>query len=128
MTIGADGIALDAAGKKLFYRPLSGRHLFSIDLDVLSDRKANDAAAIATIEDHGDLGFASDGLAADTDGRIYLSNYEDNGIVVRQPDGSLETLVHNPSALWPDTLSLAPVWVSLFHRQSASSSARIQQW
>ena len=107
MTIGMDGIALSAAGDRLFYRPLSGRRLYSVGLDEVSDRKLSDEKAIATIEDHGDLGFASDGLEADAAGRVYLTNYEDNGIVVRQPDGSLETLLHSPNALWPDTLSLA---------------------
>ena len=107
MTIGADGIALDAAGERLFYRVLSGRRLYSVSLDALSDPSINDEAVIATIEDHGDLGFASDGLEADAQGNIYLTNYEDNGVIVWRPDGALETLVHNPSALWPDTLSLA---------------------
>lgn len=107
MTIGADGIALSPESDRLFYRPLSGRRLYSVDLDAISDRRLSDEAAIATIEDHGDLGFASDGLEADAAGRLYLTNYEDNGIVVRQADGTLETLVHSPSALWPDTLSLA---------------------
>lgn len=107
MTVGADGIALDAAGERLFYRPLSGRRLYSVELDALSDEGIPDESVVATVEDYGDLGFASDGLEADAKGRIYLTNYEDNGIVVFQPDQTLETLVHNPSALWPDTLSLA---------------------
>ncbi|WP_038019699.1 L-dopachrome tautomerase-related protein [Synechococcus sp. PCC 7335] len=107
MTIGADGIAISADGSRLFYRVLSGRHLYSIDANLLSDPAATDEDIIATIEDHGDLGFASDGLEANTADQLYLTNYEDNSIMLRQPDGSLETLVHNPSALWPDTLSLA---------------------
>lgn len=107
MTIGADGIAISADGNRLFYRVLSGRHLYSVDMDSLSDESATDEEVIATIEDHGDLGFASDGLEANADGQLYLTNYEDSGILLRQSDGSLETLVHHPSALWPDTLSLA---------------------
>ena len=107
MTIGADGIAVSADGSRVFYRVLSGRHLYSVDANLLSDETATDEDVVATIEDHGDLGFASDGLEADTAGRLYLTNYEDNGVMLRQPDGSLETLVHSPSALWPDTLSLA---------------------
>ena len=107
MAIGADGIAISADGNRVFYRVLSGRHLYSVDANLLSDETATDEDVIATIEDYGDLGFASDGLEADTAGRLYLTNYEDNGIMLRQPDSSLETLVHSPSALWPDTLSLA---------------------
>lgn len=107
MTIGADGIAIDAAGERLFYRVLSGRRLFSVDLDAIANRDTSPDEVAATVVDHGDLGFASDGLEADTDGRIYLTNYEDNAILTWQPDGTLETLIHTPYALWPDTLSLA---------------------
>ena len=50
---------------------------------------------------------ASDGLESDAQGRIYATAYESDSIVRRNPDGSFETLVHDPRALWPDTLSLA---------------------
>jgi sugar lactone lactonase YvrE len=49
-----------------------------------------------------------DGLESDAEGRIYVTDYEHDGIRRRSADGtSYETLVHDPRALWPDTLSLA---------------------
>ena len=50
---------------------------------------------------------ASDGLEADSEGRVYATDYEHNAIRVRAVDGSWTTLVHDPRVLWPDTLSLA---------------------
>jgi len=61
----------------------------------------------ATVKDLGDKGGAGDGLESDAQGRVYLSNYEHNAILRRNTDGSIDTLVHDPRVLWPDTLSLA---------------------
>jgi hypothetical protein len=36
-----------------------------------------------------------------------VTNYEHNAVMRRIGDGSFETLVHDPRALWPDTLALA---------------------
>lgn len=105
--VGSDGLALHADGQRLFYRPLSSRRLYSVSADALAERAVSDDSVAATIVDHGDIGFASDGLAADAEGRVYLTDYEDNAILIWHPDGSLETLVHDSRLLWPDTLCLA---------------------
>jgi sugar lactone lactonase YvrE len=60
----------------------------------------------ATFQDHGDKG-ASDGLESDSQGRIYVTDYETNSIRRRRRDGDYETLVHDPRVLWPDTLCVA---------------------
>jgi sugar lactone lactonase YvrE len=44
---------------------------------------------------------------SDDQGRIYATNYEQNAVLRRLPDGTFETLVHDPRLLWPDTLSVA---------------------
>jgi len=105
--VGSDGIALHSDGERLFYRPLSSRRLYSVSVDALADASVADDSVAATVVDHGDVGFASDGLAADDIGRVYLTNFEDNAIIVWSPDGSLETLAHDPRLLWPDTICLA---------------------
>jgi sugar lactone lactonase YvrE len=46
-------------------------------------------------------------LEADAEGRVYLSDYEHDSITRRNHGGDIETLVHDPRVLWPDTLSLA---------------------
>jgi len=106
-TVGADGIAISADAKTLYYCPLTSRHLYSVSVDALADRSKSDAEVAATVKDLGEKGGASDGLESDAEGRIYLSDYEHNAIHRRSVSGEIETLVHDPRALWPDTLSLA---------------------
>ena len=104
--IGADGIALGPDGQRLFYCPLSSRRLYSVSLDALADQKQSDAQVKSTVQELGEKG-ASDGLEADAQGRLYVTNYENNAILRRNADGSFETLVYDARVLWPDTLSVA---------------------
>jgi sugar lactone lactonase YvrE len=105
--VGSDGIAISPDGKTLYYCPLTSRHLYSVGVDALADRSKSDADVAATVKDLGEKGGASDGLESDKQGRVYLSDYEHNAIRRRNPAGEIETLLHDPRALWPDTLSLA---------------------
>jgi sugar lactone lactonase YvrE len=107
LEVGADGIAISADGKTLYYCPLIGRHLYSVSVDALADRTKSDAEVAATVKDLGEKGGAGDGLESDGEGRVYISDYEHDAIFRRSPDGTIETLVHDPRVLWPDTLSLA---------------------
>ena len=73
------------------------------------------------MKDLGEKG-ASDGLESDAEGRVYVTNYETNAITRRKPDGTFETLVSDPTLLWPDTLSLASdshlyITANQLHRQ-----------
>ncbi len=103
---GVDGIAIAAGGTRLFYCPLSSRRLYSVSLDALADEARPDSEVARTIE-HEDRRFASDGLEADLQGRLYLTDWEHNAVVVRTPEGRYETLVWDPRLWWPDTLSLS---------------------
>ena len=106
LLVGADGIAIGAAGERLYYCPLSSRRLYSASVDALADRDLSTGEVAATVIDLGEKG-ASDGLESDSRDRVYITDYEHNAIRQRDPDGSITTLVHDPRALWPDTLSLA---------------------
>ena len=106
VTMGSDGIAISHDGSRLYYCPLASRRLYSVAVDALIDGRRTDAQVAATVLDHGEKG-ASDGLESDDKGRIYATNYEQNAVLRRLPDGTFETLVHDPRALWPDTLSVA---------------------
>lgn len=105
--VGSDGIAISPDGKTIYYCPLTSRHLHSLTVDALADSSKSEAEVAATVKDLGEKGGASDGLESDAEGRVYLSDYEHNAIRRRTLDGEIETLVHDPRALWPDTLSLA---------------------
>lgn len=106
-TVGADGLAIDVLNDRLWYCALSSRELFSVSLDALADRYRPDAAVAQTVRRLGDRGFASDGLESDAQGRLYLTNIEDNAVVRLETDGSYVTLTTDPRLLWPDTLDLA---------------------
>lgn len=107
MTVGADGIALSPEGKLLYYCPLSGRGLFSVPIGALLDEQATDEVVGQTVVAYEQRGFASDGLEADAQGRLYLSDYEHNAIVRRDLEGQYETIVCDDRVLWPDSLALA---------------------
>jgi sugar lactone lactonase YvrE len=105
--VGSDGIAISPDGKILYYCPLTSRHIYSVSVDALADQSKTDQEVAGTVKDLGEKGGASDGLESDTQGRVYLSDYEHNAILRRSLDGKIEALVHDPRVLWPDTLSLA---------------------
>ncbi len=105
--VGSDGIAISPDGKTLYYCPLTSRHLYSVSVDALADRTKSDADVAATVKDLGEKGGAGDGLESDAQGRVYLSDYENNAIRRWSASGEIETLAHDPRMLWPDTLSLA---------------------
>lgn len=107
IAIGSDGIAISADGERLFYCPLASRRLYSVSVDALVDEQPAESEVAETVIDHGEKGGASDGLESDAQNRIYLTNYEQSAIQRRLPDGTIESLVHDPRVLWPDTLSVA---------------------
>jgi sugar lactone lactonase YvrE len=123
VTMGSDGIAISADGERLFYCPLMSRRLYSVATSALIDRALDDEAVAATVIDEGDRGGASDGLESDADGNLYTTNYEHDAILRRRPDGSWETVAHDPRLLWPDTMSVATdgylyVTANQLHRQA----------
>jgi sugar lactone lactonase YvrE len=105
--VGSDGIAISPDGNILYYCPLTSRHLYSVSVAALVDQSKSDAQVAATVTDYGEKGGASDGLESDMQGRVYMSDYEHNAVRRRVSSGDIETLVHDPRLLWPDTLSLA---------------------
>ena len=122
--MGADGIAISSDGSRLYYCPLGSRKLYSVATDALANRDIPESEVVATINDHGDRGGASDGLESDAEGNIYSTNYEHNAILrLRNSDKMWETLVYDSRLLWPDTLSLATdgylyVTANQLHRQA----------
>jgi sugar lactone lactonase YvrE len=121
--VGADGIALSPDGATLYYCPLSARRLYGVATAVLADTAASDDAVAAAVQDLGDKP-ASDGLETDATGRLYVTAYELDAILVRGTDGTWGPLVRDARLLWPDTLAAAAsghlyVVANQLHRQPA---------
>ncbi|SDG57690.1 Sugar lactone lactonase YvrE [Pseudomonas sp. BS3767] len=93
--VASDGIALSADGKTLYFSPLSSRHLYAVATDLLNDSKVSEQQLAAAVQDLGEKG-ASDGLEADAKGAVYAGDYEHNSIRKRLPDGTWQTVAHDP--------------------------------
>lgn len=104
-SVASDGIALSSDGKTLYYSPLSGRHLHSVDTAKLRDPDISEKELSASVRDLGEKG-ASDGLESDAAGNIYAGDYERNSVRKMDKNGVWSTIVHGPDILWPDTLSV----------------------
>jgi sugar lactone lactonase YvrE len=122
LTIGSDGIAISSDGERLWYCPLASRQWYSVPTGALDDRSVSDDDVAAAVVDEGDKGGVGDGLETDDAGRIYITAGEHNAVLRRLPDGTIETLLHDPRLLWPDTLSVAEnhhlyVTANQLHRQ-----------
>lgn len=107
VAMGADGIAITADGSRLVFCAFASRRWWSVSTDALVDRSLSDDEVAATLVEEGHKGTASDGLETDDQGRLYLTAYEHDAILRRRPDGALETVVHDPRLLFPDTMAVA---------------------
>ncbi len=102
-----DGIAISADGKTLYYCPINGTKLYAVSTDMLRDRTKSDARVAATVRVVTGK-MPSDGLESDAAGNVYLSDPVTNSIHRWSPStGLIETIVHDPRLLWPDTMSVA---------------------
>lgn len=106
LKIGSDGITLSGDGKTLFYCPLVSTHLYSVSTDALIDRTKTEEEVAATVKDWGEKG-ASDGLEIDSEGNLYLTDYQNNAIKSAPPGKNYETIVKLDKQWWPDTLCVA---------------------
>ncbi len=103
----ADGIAISADGSTLYYCPINGTKLYAVSTEALRDRTKSDAQVAATVRIVTGK-MPSDGLESDTAGNVYLSDPVTNSIHRWNPaTGLVETIVHDPRLLWPDTMSVA---------------------
>ncbi len=119
--IGSDGISISPDGEFVYYTPLSSRKLYRVKAAALADIGVSDESVNRMVEDLGEKGVA-DGLEEDTEGRIYITDWEKRAITRRGTDGILETLVQDDRLLWPDTLDLGRdgylyVLTNQLHRQ-----------
>lgn len=99
---GANGIAL--LGTRLYWTPITGRGLYSISTDSLSDFGISESDLEHAVRYEGDRP-ACDGLAEDPQGNIYFSAYEQMALVKRTSDGQYHTIVHDRRLGWPDGMA-----------------------
>ena len=106
MRTGADGIALAADRRTLYWSALTARHLYAIDTAVLRDFETADDVIAAAVVDLGDKGTNTDGLGADNRGRIYYTMLEGKGIGVYDPDTrTFAPLLTDERMVWVDGMT-----------------------
>ena len=113
---GADSLAISPDGATLYYAPTASRRLYAVPTAALRDESLSDAAVKAQVKDLGEKG-AADGLAEDTLGRIYITNYEQSALTRRLPTGEFQTLARDPRLIWPDTLALHGGYLYVINNQ-----------
>lgn len=104
---GVDGIALDRAGKWLYYGAMAHDTLYRIAVEDLLDDSLAPEALAARIKAVGPKPL-NDGLSTDNEGNVLITDVEHNAVLRMAPDGSLKTLVRSEHIRWPDALSYGP--------------------
>ena len=93
-TWGVDGIAL--AGDQLYYAALNGGELWRVPAAELRGTGTPRPVKVADITQ-------TDGMIADAQGRIYLTDMESSKVVRVDPaTGTLEVVAHDRRMRWPD--------------------------
>jgi sugar lactone lactonase YvrE len=107
MRTGADGIALAGDRKTLYWCPLTSRNLYSIDTALLQDFETPLADLEQAVVDLGSKGTNTDGMTADTQGRIWFTMLEGMGIgYYDAADGGMHRFVADERMIWVDTPQL----------------------
>jgi sugar lactone lactonase YvrE len=107
MKPGIDGIAVTPDGLWLAYGAMSHDTLYRVPTAALLNRELGDAAIASRIEALGRKPL-SDGLSADVEGGIWITDVEHGAVLRMGPEGELETWVETSRIRWADALSFGP--------------------
>lgn len=109
LTFGADGIALGADGKDLYFGGVGNRYMYSIPTERLLDNgPTSEIKAQAAVVTRSQKGLA-DGFETDSNGLIYHGNMEVNAVNYFSPEnGTDQVFLRDPRINWADTVSDLP--------------------
>lgn len=116
---GLDGIQLTPDGERMYYSPLTSKHLFSVPTANLRERGLSaELSARSNVSDHGQRGGDANGFEGDSEGMIYQLMPEQNAVYVfdstSKGDGRTKGFVRDPRIIWPDGASVgADGWIYL---------------
>lgn len=118
----ADGIAISADGRELYYCPISSTKLYEVSTEALRNPDISEARVESTVRIVTGK-MPSDGLESDANGMVYMTDPVTNSIHrFNTTTGMTDTIAHDPRLLWPDTMSLSDdgylyVTANQLHRQ-----------
>ena len=103
---GADGIALSADRKMLYWCPLTGRNLYAMETSLLQDFDVPNGVLEGAVQNLGDKGTNTDGMTADNRGNIYFTMLETMGIGVYDPVAqTFDKLISDGRMIWVDGMT-----------------------
>jgi sugar lactone lactonase YvrE len=102
---GVDSIALDPQGEWLYFAAVTAEHMYRARAADLLRAAAEDQEPAVEIYAEKTM---SDGISADRQGNLYLSDPESSSIVRLGTDRRLQTLVKDAKLRWPDGFSFGP--------------------
>lgn len=100
----ADGIGLTPDREWVYFQALTGRTLYRIPTAALRDPEATPDALEAALETVGPTP-AADGILFTDDGSLWISALEEDAVMRRLPDGTVETVAADPRISWPDSFA-----------------------
>ncbi len=104
--VGVDGLAVSHDGQWLYYATMSHDGLYRVPTASLLDASVSASAMADTVERVGAKPL-SDGIEIDAAGRVFITDVENGGVAVVEPDGSLRTVVRDDAIVWADGINLA---------------------
>jgi sugar lactone lactonase YvrE len=105
---GVDGVAIDDAGRWVYYAAMAHDGLYRVPLPALRDRTLAPAAVARQVERVSQKPL-SDGLSIDHAGNVLVTDVEHGSVMRHRADtGKLETLLRDPRIRWSDGLSHGP--------------------
>jgi Gluconolactonase len=103
MRLGVDGIALSADRSTLYYCPLTGRNLYSVDTKVLRDFNTTMEEIARGVQSLGSKGTTTDGMHADNQGNVFYTMLEGKGVGLYNPESSaFFDIISDDRMLWVD--------------------------
>ncbi len=106
--IQSDSLALSPDGEYLYYKALTGADVYRVKTSAL---RVNNGAGAANAVEKVAHAFPTDGFWMDSQGRLYLSDLNENAVKRLTPNGNanppMETVASDPRLIWPDTFTQA---------------------
>lgn len=99
------GIALDKAGRYLYFHALSGRKLYRIETRWLRDESLSDENLGRKVESPGTTGPV-DGMEFGPDGNLYFAAIEENALKRMTKAFQIEPVVQDRRLVWPGALAI----------------------
>ena len=104
---GVDEIAIDHKNDWLYFGAVSHSDLFRVSVANLVDAALPDRQLQSEVERFSRKPL-SDGLSADIDGNVYVTDVEHGSVFVVGQDRKLKTLIRSAKIRWADGLSFGP--------------------